>query len=174
MKEQWKSVAGYEGRYEVSDLGRVRSLANTRRKSELILKAAKHVRSGHLMVNLTDTHGGGRWRQRAHYVHALVLTAFKGTCPVGMEGCHGDGNPANNAISNLRWDTRVANQADRLLHGTSNRGAANGHSILDEAGAKEVKRRLATGETQSSIASAMGVSRTAVSAIATGRNWSHV
>jgi DNA-binding XRE family transcriptional regulator len=172
--EQWRPVVGYEGRYEVSDLGRVRSLANKRRKSELILKQATHVKSGHLLVNLTDTHLDGRWRQTSHYVHALVLTAFSGACPVGLEGCHNDGDPANNALSNLRWDTREGNQADRVTHGTSNRGARNGQAKLDEARAHEIKRRLTAKETQASIAKAMGVSRSAVSAIATGKNWSHL
>lgn len=172
--EIWADVKGYEGRYQVSNLGRVKSLPNTKRRTELVLKASAHVKSGHLIVNLTSAKKGGGWAQVCHYVHTLVLRAFKGDCPLGNEGCHNDGNPANNSLENLRWGTRDSNQADRLTHGTSNRGKRNGQAILDETGAREVKRRLAAKETQTSIAKAMGISRSAVSAIAVGRTWSHL
>jgi hypothetical protein len=52
------------------------------------------------------------------YVHRLVLEAFIGPCPHGMEACHWDGRPENNQLSNLRWDTDLANQADSARHGT--------------------------------------------------------
>ncbi len=60
------------------------------------------------------------WRGtvRRGYVHVLVLTAFRGHCPAGMEGCHNDGDPKNNRLSNLRWDTHSANQKDGFRHGT--------------------------------------------------------
>lgn len=174
MKEIWKQVVGYEGRYEISNLGRVKSLPNARRKSELMLKSSTHVRSGHMIVNLTSAKATGGWAQVCHYVHSLVLTAFNGECPLGYEACHNDGNPANNMLNNLRWDTRANNQADRTAHGTSNRGRRNGQAVLDEAAAREVKRRLAAKESQTSIAKAMGVSRSAVSAISTGRTWKHL
>lgn len=52
-------------------------------------------------------------------VHRLVLEAFRGTCPQGMEGCHNDGNRANCALDNLRWDTPMNNHADKIRHGTN-------------------------------------------------------
>lgn len=51
-------------------------------------------------------------------VHRLVLQAFVGQCPEGWDGCHNDGNPLNNSLSNLRWDTKAANIADSVRHGT--------------------------------------------------------
>lgn len=50
-------------------------------------------------------------------IHSLVLEAFVGPRPDGMEGCHNDGDPANNHLANLRWDTRAANNQDTLRHG---------------------------------------------------------
>jgi hypothetical protein len=47
-------------------------------------------------------------------VHRVVLTAFRGPCPIGMEGCHADDNPLNNDLSNLRWDTPHGNAQDRV------------------------------------------------------------
>lgn len=50
------------------------------------------------------------------YVHRLVLLAFVGPCPAGLEACHGDGNQKNNHLTNLRWDTPKMNAADRIRH----------------------------------------------------------
>lgn len=56
--------------------------------------------------------------RKYQYVHILVLTAFYGPCPEGMEGCHHDGDPLNNRLGNLRWDTHVGNVSDSIRHGT--------------------------------------------------------
>ncbi len=55
---------------------------------------------------------------RMRYVHQLVLEAFVGPCPSGLECRHLDGNPDNNQLENLRWGTRLENMADKKLHGT--------------------------------------------------------
>jgi hypothetical protein len=97
--EVWKLVPGYDGKYEVSDHGRVRN-----RTKEL---ARAIMRSGHLTVHL------GR---QTHYVHRLVLFAFVGVPPANtqrIEARHLDGNPANNSLANLTWGTVVENRADR-------------------------------------------------------------
>lgn len=169
----WKQIPGYEGRYEVSDEGQIKSLPNSRRKTELLMKLQPHVKSGHLLANLTDAHEG-KWRQRIHYVHALVLQAFKGPCPAGMEGCHGDGNSANNKLDNLRWDTHQSNMQDRILHDGCNRGETNGQVRLTQHEVAEIKLALKAGRTQKELATTYGVARTTVSAISLGRNWSHV
>jgi len=74
---------------------------------------------------------------RAHkLVHRLVLEAFAGPCPDGMEACHGDGDPTNNRRLNLRWDTRSSNQLDTVRHGrhtNANRThCVNGHAFTTE------------------------------------------
>ena len=51
------------------------------------------------------------------FAHRLVLLAFVGECPSGMEACHNDGDPSNNNIDNLRWDTRSSNIKDQVKHG---------------------------------------------------------
>lgn len=66
---------------------------------------------GHLAIWL------GRERQR--FVHCIVLEAFIGPCPEGMECRHLDGNPANNRIGNLKWGTPAENHADSVRHGTA-------------------------------------------------------
>jgi hypothetical protein len=114
--ERWVDVPGYVGIYEVSDLGRVRSLnrliSNGHRRQGKILKPIPHG-GGYELVNLWRDN-----RSRMHLIHRLVLTAFEGPAPVGTEALHADGDPANNRLSNLSWGTHAQNQADQVAHGT--------------------------------------------------------
>lgn len=123
--EIWKSVIGQEGRYEVSDHGRVRSLLH---KTPLVLKL-KTKEYGHKAAFL---YRNGKLVVRP--VHVLVLEAFVGERLAGMEGCHNDGNPSNNHLANLRWDTSSANAFDSVKHGThpSTRKThcPNGHGLV--------------------------------------------
>lgn len=131
MKVKWLPVSGYEGLYEVSSSGLVRSLDRvvggrwgdrSRTLPGRVLRLRKEKKEhGRKTVILYD--GSGKTKTKR--VHRLVLEAFVGPCPSGMEGCHNDGNPANNKLNNLRWDTRSANHMDRVKHGTHDRGERN-------------------------------------------------
>lgn len=120
MTETWRPVPGWEGYYAISDMGRVKSLARSvpGRPGVLINKrerllASQMNASGYLQVWLCRDN-----RRSQQLVHRLVLLAFAGACPDGQEGCHGDGDKTNNAVANLRWDTRSANTHDKVRHGT--------------------------------------------------------
>jgi hypothetical protein len=137
MLETWRPVAGYEGAYEVSDHGRVRSVrrwveyrGGKRRAGGLVLKPVLTNRF-HLSVNLYQ---GGRATSRT--VHSLVLEAFVGARPDGLHGCHNDGDPNNNHVGNLRWDTPSGNILDSVRHGTHNEArkthCVNGHEYTAE------------------------------------------
>jgi hypothetical protein len=116
--EEWRAIVGYEGIYEVSNLGNVRSLDRvmTYPSGKTIRWRGKVLTPGKTGDRLTVALGNGT--AKSYYVHDLVLTAFKGIRPVGKEGCHGDGNGVWNDITNLRWDTRSENMFDRVRHGT--------------------------------------------------------
>lgn len=128
-KEAWKPIPGYEGLYEVSDLGRVKSLAKAlhssrwggvRKWPEKVLKANANG-SGHLYVRLWKDK-----RQTKSYVHRLVLEAFVGPCPEGMEALHHDDDPTNNILGNIRWGTRSENMTDMVRNG-KNHNASKTH-----------------------------------------------
>ena len=119
MNEMWKPIPGYEGLYEVSDHGTVRSLdrqlpwnGTSRFFSGRILSPVA-TDFGHLVVGLYKDGKSSHAR-----VHRLVMLAFVGLCPEGEEVCHYDGDPANNRLSNLRYDTRSGNFLDSVRHGT--------------------------------------------------------
>jgi hypothetical protein len=138
--EQWRPILGWEGLYEVSNEGRVRSCEG-RRQRPIVLVPLK-TDKGYLRANLYAP--GGRKERRT--IHRAVLEAFVGPCPEGQQGCHNDGDRTNNRLENLRWDTPAGNSRDKLLHGTHNMArkteCKHGHPF-DEANTRHVS--LASG-----------------------------
>lgn len=103
---EWRKVEGYE-RYLVSDQGHVKvSLTDKHLKRQVDA-------GGYFHVQLAATR---QKPNRYRAVHRLVLEAFSGPCPEGLEACHNDGNKLNNRLDNLRWDTHRSNCIDRELH----------------------------------------------------------
>lgn len=116
MAEIWKPVVGHEGAYEVSNLGAVRSVdrldARGCRRSGARMNASP-AKSGHLYVSLSGSDG----RRRKVGVHVLVLEAFVGVRPLGMDGCHRNDIPGDNRLENLKWGTRSENLRDSVRNG---------------------------------------------------------
>jgi hypothetical protein len=164
-----RPVAGFEGLYRVTDDGRVQSYHSG---AWADLKPAKGHR-GHLYVTLCRN-----GEKHTRYVHRLVLEAFVGPCPPGMECCHDPHpNPANCALPNLRWDTPKANIADSIRHGRSMSlpGESNGQAVLDEPDVVDILERRARGESIPSIVAAYpSVGRPNIEAILYGRSWKHL
>jgi hypothetical protein len=134
--EQWRPVVGYEGLYEVSDQGHVRSLERIITRNDprrglvrqrfpgRILTPQKY-RGGYLKVALSAAASNEK-------VHRLVLEAFVGPCPPGMECCHYNDIPDDNRLSNLRWDTRSANRYDIHRNKPANKThCRNGHKFTE-------------------------------------------
>lgn len=116
--EEWRQIVGFAD-YEISNYGRVRSCrprkGSRARINGGIIKGWSRKRNGAVMCMFVSL----RKESVTHCfrIHRLVLEAFVGSCPDGMEGCHFDGDPTNNRISNLRWDTHIANVSDCIRHG---------------------------------------------------------
>lgn len=176
--ENWRAVTGFEGRYEVSDLGRVRSLdriiervdgrkgangniVKCRLKGRLLRPGLDG--NGYPSVVLPD---------RTWTVAVLVLRSFIGPAPEGEECCHRDGKRANSDLTNLKWGTRASNVEDMIAHGTKARGSQYASAKLTEDSAREV-RRLKGVHSQSELARMFNVSPAAIQAIHDGRTWKH-
>jgi AraC-like DNA-binding protein len=169
MTERWLPVPGYEGFYVVSDQGRVASLRHSDgpRAAPYVLRPSMWC--GRPTVNLS----GGRPVRRAS-VARLVLEAFVGPCPKGMECCHANDVPTDNRLENLRWDTRRANVLDAYRNGRHERGERRHNARLREADIAPLRAAFGGGESSTSIAARLGVSPRTVRDAATGRTWSHL
>lgn len=147
--ETWKPVRGYEGLYEVSDQGRVRSLARKAiRKDGIVTTVPGRVLSnsptgtGYVLARL--------WRgneEEQRHVHVLVLETFVGPRPQGMQACHNNGKRSDNRVENLRWDTPSNSNRDKRAHGTdpmlNKTHCPRGHEL---AGENLIPAKLKTGQ----------------------------
>lgn len=169
MTEQWRPVPGCEGHYEVSDLGGVRGLRSKHGPRRRPRRVRPSPSAGYPAVSLSK--GGVVF---SAHVHRLVLLAFVGPCPEGMETRHLDGTRLNAKLSNLQWGTRKRNAEDRVEHGTQARGANQGLSKLDDEGVASILSQLVAGEAAGAVARGHGVSEATVGDIRRGRTWTHV
>lgn len=172
VTEIWRPITGHPG-YEVSNFGRVKSLDRYglgRFQNRLfvgrLLKLNRSGKIGHLQAQFA--YG------KNESVHRLVLIAFVGPCPDGMECAHKDGNPGNNHINNLAWKTHKENEADKKTHGTWMHGNRHPQSVVTAEQAIEAHRRCAAGEPRIRVAESMGVTATVVEFIARGTTWKHL
>lgn len=172
QNEAWRPVLGYEGIYEVSDMGQVRSLnridaSGHRRRGRELSQSLTH--NGYPRVTLTKL-----GHEKSRKVHQLVLEAFRGPCPPGMEGCHNNGKPIDCRLSNLRWDTKKSNATDRVRHGTMYRGEQHHAARLREDDIQRIFVRRKNGHTPKQIAVDLGVSRNLIYDILARKKWKHV
>ena len=150
MKEIWKDINGYNGIYQVSNLGRVRSLGNDKGKKDKIRKQVKNSK-GYLRVGLHKD-GATTWE----YVHRLVAQAFIPNTDNLPQVNHKDENKENNCVDNLEWCTNKYN---------CNYGSKN----------EQVSKKvicIETGVTYTSIREAerlLGVCHTCISSCCNGR-----
>ena len=182
MKEIWKDVPGHRY-YQVSNLGQVRSLP--RPNSTRSRKGKPFIRFFKGKI-LKPWNYNGTYRQVSlgrhvvQSVHSLVLLAFIGPCPDGMECRHLDGDPSNNRLGNLRWGTPQENWEDKRRHGTVNvlRGEDCPYSKLTEGVVREIRRRYRRysrgDDSQVGLAKEFGLHQGTVSEIITRKIWRHI
>lgn len=120
MIEQWRDIIGYEGLYQVSDLGRVRSTdrivpcgrnGSKKLHGQIITSSLS---AGYLAVTLSKESV-----VRTIRVHKLVLETWVGPGPNGYECCHGPAGRLDNSVSNLQWGSPEENEQDKSRDGTA-------------------------------------------------------
>lgn len=141
-KEIWRDIPGYEGLYKISSLGSVYAMEKfvNGKNGSIVKRQGKFIKpyigvKGTLSVMLSNNN-----KRKHHYVHTLVALAFIGEKPKGYQVCHADGNPKNNRLKNLRYDTQSQNHIDCYRQtGSSGRAKLNIENVL------EIRRLYATG-----------------------------
>lgn len=175
-QERWVDIPGYEELYRVSDRGRVMSMPRPTPCSrgirvirERILKFQLSGTVGYPTVTLLK-----RGIPFTATIHKLVMLAFIGPRPDGMEVCHWDGNAHNNALENLRYATRASNREDGHRLGEIPLGSERTNSKLTEADVISMRHRVGNGESHRMLAKEFGVSPLTVGRIVRREKWRHV
>lgn len=138
MSEEWLWIPGEHGRYEVSNLGRVRSHASSPPR---ILRTNARGKKQRASVKISG---------RRSSVARLVLVAFRGQPRSGEVCRHMDGDESNDQLSNLEWGTQLENHHDRVRHGTSFRK-------LSEGDVRRMRSMRSNGATFRELAEEFGV-----------------
>ncbi len=182
-QEWWRDVIGYEGRYRVSDWGRVKSVDRavlhlpknrapyTHNIIGVVLYIGKHDRTGHCHVYLTREN-----RLRKFKVHRLVLESFVGPPPKGTECRHfPDRDTANNRLENLQWGTKKENASDKAIHGTEQRGEEKPLHKLTEQQVLDIRSEYASGGvTMMGLAEEYKVSDVTIFKAIRKKTWRHI
>ena len=169
MTEVYLPVIGFEGLYEVSNQGKVRSLPRKRAGQSYggkILKTSLDHCTGYMLLVLHDS-----GRRQSSRVHVLVAEAFLGPRPKGLFVLHGPNGTSDNSAANLSYGTPAQNMADKRRDGTHTEGELIGNSKLTKEKVIEI---YCSPEPGIRFAEKYGVTKGAISLIRSGKNWRSV
>jgi|GEM_PF-907714 len=170
--EEWRDINGWEGEYEVSNLGQVRSI-----KNNLVLKPKIDRRYCSVGFYVAET---GKFKR--YLVHRLVAIAFIGEPPTQQHQVnHIDGNPSNNNVANLEWVTPLENtrhaievlKVSKVNSGNFQAGSQHKASKMTEDDVKWILDNQATMK-RKDMAAAIGVSVALINDICLRRRWTHI
>jgi hypothetical protein len=134
-----------------------------------IILARRNPEKDYLYVILKTP--GGR---KTFRVNILILWAFTGYRPEGMEASHINGNRVDNRLVNLEWKSHYDNILDKFKHGTIRMGERIPSAKLKAEDVLRIKKLIASGRSYESLGREFGVSGSAISYIARGRTWTHL
>lgn len=177
-EEIWATISGFGGHYEASSIGRIRT------KDRVVIKP--HSQSGKPVSYLykarllspkfdskgySSVHIGVDGKKTTLMVHRAVLLAFVGEPPEGYEGCHNNGDSRDNRVENLRWDTHLNNNQDRVRHGTYRTGESHPMAKITAVVALDIHQSNERGRV---LAERYSICETKVSSIRLGHTWRSV
>jgi len=173
LLEEWRDIPGFPG-YQASSLGRVRSLDRV----DKLPKGRSRRRKGRVLsANLAGRYATYTPSIDATTVsitgHKLVMLAFVGEPKPGEVVCHYDGDPRNNALTNLRYGTAKENEQDKARHGRRVRGEKSKLAKLTDESVLEIRRLRISGAPLHALASQYGVGKDTISMACLGRTWAH-
>lgn len=161
---QWRPVVGHEGAYSVSEYGDI-WIQRLRRKGKL-----QKDRKGYVHYFLSEN-----GVQKLTRIHRIVLEAFVGPCPQGMECCHKDNDPLNNHYSNLMWATHRDNMMEFGMMSALGKGESNGTSVLTDKTVKAIRKMAKeTHATHREISERYGTTKQNIGRIINRKRWQHV
>jgi len=172
MKPIFKEIEGFP-LYRIGTDGTLLSYRHDRKGKGRWkkLKPTAHTNGGYLRAYLGN---GIKEAGRYVFIHILVLEAFVGKCPEGMEACHYDDNPRNNRLENLRWGTRLDNTQDRIRRGRVPKGQDHARTRFTNEDIISIRRRHKEGVTVTQLAKEHGVTTGCITSIHLRWTWKHI
>ena len=177
LSEQWKDIPGFEGQYQASDYGRIKSIGSGMKGRYYGKILSQNLSSiGYPTVRLHKNK-----KTKTYSVHRLVAMSFHGTPGDLLEVDHIDCNKENNQAGNLRWVSRKQNMnfarstLGNWSKGKGPKGEASYQAKLTEVKVKEIRHlHKEANWSQRDLAIKFGVSQVAILQILKGRTWKHV
>lgn len=174
ITEIWKPVAGYEGLYEASSLGRVKSLERVVMKRHSSGAAMRQVYKERILQPLPNSEGylvtkiGILGWKRKLGIHEMVLRAFSGEPKLGQITRHLNGNPSDNRPENLAWGTHFENMADRKRHG---RYKKRGEHVMAKLTQADVDYIRASSKSPKDLSAEFGIGFSQISRVRRNQSW---
>jgi hypothetical protein len=185
---EWRQIPGFPG-YEASSTGLIKSTARiaerlhmgtpTRQpiRERILTQWMRRDKNGRPVCMMTGVSIKGK--NIVVRVHRLILAAFVGPCPNGLVCCHNNGDPTNNRLENLRWDTEKSNSADAIAHGTYRkppalRGERNNNAKLDAEKVRAIRAVPHYRGISNDLGKKFGVSKAVICAVRKRRTWNWV
>jgi hypothetical protein len=166
--EIWKDIEGYEGYYQVSNFGRVKSLNVFGKEKHRKLQTDKN---GYLVIGLRKL-----GKEKNCKVHRLVALTFIPNSNNKKTINHIDGVKTNNQVSNLEWATYSENMTHAFITGLkpNQSGSKNWQAKVSEKDVLEIRKKAERGAKQASLGREYNLSQPAISLIINKRNWKHI
>lgn len=178
MEDFWKDIEGFEGLYQISNLGRVKSLSRMKKSKHGTMYMIKEK----FLIHRKDKYGyfklilSNNGKQFNKFSHRLVAESFIPN--INNKPCvnHIDGNKQNNSVENLEWCTNKENTQHALKTGLLNPVSGENHfkTNLTALDVKEIKKLIANGASNNKIAKKFNVHRNTITKIKIGARWAAI
>lgn len=172
MEEEWRPIPGWEGIYDVSNLGRVRGLRRKSPKNAGGVMTPNINGQGYHSVLLRNIK---EKRQIRYMIHRVVCIVFNGEPPSEIHHAdHIDNNKNNNCSNNVQWLLPAENQRKKSSDGVMPWGSRNHLAVLTEDKVIQIRQRLSEGREQKLVAVEFDVCPATISHIHNRRSWKHI
>lgn len=177
MIEVWKSVVGYEGIYEISNFGNVRSVERVivYEDGRIYNYPSRNLSFNKTVQGYNSVHLYKNCKRKNKKVHILVAEAFLDNPENLPDVNHIDGQKRNNHVDNLEWSSRYDNMRHAFETGLANNtGTNHGNNVYTEEQILKVKELLNLNIPYSDIETETGVKRGTIYVVKSGKQWKHL
>lgn len=167
IPEEWRTIKGFP-RYEVSNLGRVRTFAGKRPPGTHLTQTKN--KAGYLFIGMVSDCG----KQTTRSVHRVVAMSFLDADPNRPHVNHINGIKADNRAANLEWVTQKENQEHASRIGLKAVGEKHGRAVFTDALVLEARAKFREGQSMKSLAARYGVWHSTMRSAVVGKSWKHL